>query len=189
MARLSTTFMYRILSDCKSVRANNCPAPLFHRESCPKVICRQYSVTCPENMESMRLGLALWDQRTTRVQNRDSAERVLRCRPDPRTSHTAFSSPHRATVGVWSWLVLGVHDSAQQILDDFLLALRVCRRRRMLSSTANSCTCSRPFSSILVEAVSGARAASLSRCRFVRVKQVSAVRQFPSRHFLDSTTV
>ena len=124
---------------CKSVRANNCPTSLFHRGGCPKVIFRQYSDTCLENMESIRLGWALWDQRTTRVQNRNSAERVLRCRPDPRTSHTAFGSPHRATIGVWSWLVLGgkirrflSFATDQQILDDFLLALRVGRRRRML---------------------------------------------------------
>ena len=105
------------------------------------------------------------------------------CSVGPIQEHpTAFSSPTSCYRRVWSWL-------AQQILNDFLLVLRVCRRRRLLSSTTNSCTCSRPFSSILVEAVSGARAASLSRCLFVRAKQVSTVRQFPSRHFVDSTTV
>ena len=145
-------------------------------------------------MESIRLGLALEDQRTTRVQNRNSAERVLRCRPDPRTSHTAFGSPHRATIGVWSWLVLGDMirrflslATEQQILDDFLLALRVCRRRRMLKL---DCQFLHLFETFLFHpGGSNLRAASLSRCRFVRAKQVSAVGQFPSRHFLDSTTV
>ena len=62
VARLPTTFMFRTLSDLQICETNHCPAPLFHRESCPKVIFWQYTDTCLENMESIELGWALWDQ-------------------------------------------------------------------------------------------------------------------------------